>query len=52
MLKEIDEMIMKVWNDKNLTNEIKNEIVKRLQEIQMLLQEGDLCIGQDGRRLL
>lgn len=52
MLKKIDEFIMEVWNDKNLTNELKNEVVKKLQEIQMLLQEGDLCIGQDGKRLL
>ena len=52
MLKEIDEFIMKVWNDETLTVKVKNEIVKRLQEIQMLLQEGDLCIGRDGRRLL
>ena len=52
MLKEVDELIMKVWKDERLTMDLKNEIVKRLQEVQMLLQEGDLCIGQNGKRLL
>ena len=37
LLKEIDALIMKVWNDKTLSNEQKNEIVKKLQEVQMLL---------------
>lgn len=42
MLKKIDNLIMEIWNDKTISNELKNEIVKRLQEIQMLLQEGHL----------
>ena len=42
MLKEIDELIMKVWNNPDLSNELKNQIVMKLQEVEMLLQEGKL----------
>lgn len=43
MLKELDKLTMKVWNDEKLTNKEKNEIVKKLQEIQMILQGEYLC---------
>ena len=42
LLREVDELIMKVWNNESIPNELKNEIVKKLQEVQMLLQEGHL----------
>ena len=42
LLKELDELIMKVWNNEELNNDLKNQIYMKLQEAQMLIQEGKL----------
>lgn len=42
LLRKIDKLIMEIWNDTELSNELKNEINNKLQEAQMLIQEGKL----------
>ena len=42
LLKELDELIIKMWNNNELSNELKNEVYKKLQEAQILIQEGKL----------
>jgi hypothetical protein len=42
LLKTVDNVIMDVWNSNELTNELKNQIVMKLEEANMLIQEGHL----------
>lgn len=38
LLKQTDELIMKFWKAEGIDNETKNNCVKKLQEVQMILQ--------------
>lgn len=38
LLKQIDDIIMNFWNDKEIDNDMKFECTKKLQEVQMILQ--------------
>ena len=42
LLHKVDKLIMEIWNEPELNNELKNQINMKLEEIQMLLQEGHL----------
>ena len=38
LIHKVDKLIMDVWKNEKLTNEEKFDVVKKLEEVQMLLQ--------------